>query len=282
MPDTKRLTAYGSAAKGAGYSNSITACSTNTSGEALLATDDSAVFVYADEGDAGSKVYLVKVAEPDAPAHFYNSGDGYAAGQKVYVTIQDLEGIYGDITNTGWYTVALDDGFNNSVYITTLESVNQVTQPTECESAPITAFTGTPTTLVARNTVAFTDESSESPSEWSWTLPGGTPSTSTEENPVITYNDPGVFDVTLVATNDQGATLLLKDDYITVTWNRDEGKPTNPEVSKDFVINTYKNLTIQRARTVDQIPFSLGTKGPPSLRGAVQAYSSSFGGDKSP
>ena len=282
MPDTKRLTAYGSAAKGAGYSNATTACNTNTSGVALLASDDSAVFVYAEDGDAGSKVYLAKVASPTIPAHFYNSGDGYAAGQKVYVTVQDLEGVYGDITRTGWYTVALDDDFADSAYITTLASSNQVTLPTVCENAPTTAFTGNPTTVRARNTVAFTDQSSESPDNWLWTLPGGTPDTSTAQNPVITYNDPGVFNVTLIASNSVGSNTLLKGDYITVTWNQDEGKPTNPEVSKDFVINTYKNMTIQRARTVDQIPFSLGTKGAPSLRGAVQAYSSSFGGDKSP
>ena len=279
---TKRLTAYGSAAKGAGYSNTTTACNTNTSGTALLASDDSAVFVFADDGDAGSKVYLVKVASPSTPAHFYNAGDGYAAGQKVYVTVQNLGGLYGNISRTGWYEVALDGDLANSVYITTLSSSNQVTLPTVCEYAPTTAFTGIPTTVRATNTVAFTDQSSESPDNWLWTLPGGTPDTSTAQNPVITYDDPGVFNVTLIASNSVGSNTLLKENYITVTWNQDEGKPTNPEVSKDFVINTYKNMTIQRARTVDQIPFSLGTKGAPSLRGAVQAYSSSFGGDKSP
>ncbi|HEX4888366.1 MAG TPA: M43 family zinc metalloprotease, partial [Luteibaculaceae bacterium] len=47
------------------------------------------------------------------------------------------------------------------------------------------------------NTVSFTDYSYNNVSSWSWSFPGGTPSTSTERNPTVTYNTPGTYDVTL-------------------------------------------------------------------------------------
>jgi PKD repeat protein len=42
---------------------------------------------------------------------------------------------------------------------------------------------------------------SENATSFQWTFPGGTPSSSTLENPVVTYPNNGVFTVTLVASN---------------------------------------------------------------------------------
>jgi len=81
---------------------------------------------------------------------------------------------------------------------------------------PVADFSGSPTTLFEGETVQFTDLSSNDPTEWSWSFPGGTPSTSTVQNPVITYNSEGVYSVTLTATNAQGTDIYTKTDYITV------------------------------------------------------------------
>jgi len=70
--------------------------------------------------------------------------------------------------------------------------------------------------LFEGETVQFTDLSSNDPTEWSWSFPGGTPLTSTVQNPVITYNSEGVYPVTLTATNAQGTDIHTKTDYITV------------------------------------------------------------------
>ena len=129
---TARLTAYGDSAKGSGYEDAGTACATTTAGTALLASDDSAVFAYAEDGDEETRVYLAKVASVSAPSHFYQGGDGFVAGEKVYVSIQDVGGIFGDITNAGWYTVTLDGDIEDAVYISTMASANQITQPTAC------------------------------------------------------------------------------------------------------------------------------------------------------
>lgn len=48
-------------------------------------------------------------------------------------------------------------------------------------------------------TVQFTDESVHTANEWNWAFPGGTPSSSTEQNPVVFYDSPGSYSVTLTA-----------------------------------------------------------------------------------
>ncbi len=127
-----RLTAYGATAKGSGYANADAACSTNTGGTQLLATDDSAVYAYAEYGDPDEKIYLAKIASVEDPSHLYQDGDGYAAGQKVYVPEQTIGGIFGTITTAGYYTVALDGDIDNAAYITIFAEDEAVTQPTAC------------------------------------------------------------------------------------------------------------------------------------------------------
>jgi vibriolysin len=83
--------------------------------------------------------------------------------------------------------------------------------------APIANFTASSTDINIGNSVTFTDTSLENPASWSWTFEGGTPASSAAQNPVITYNTVGTFDVTLVATNAQGSDTETKVDYITVS-----------------------------------------------------------------
>jgi PKD repeat protein len=63
--------------------------------------------------------------------------------------------------------------------------------------------------------VQFYNQSANGSSSWEWSFPGGTPSTSTEVNPSITYNNAGRFDVSLTATNEIGSgTTETKTGYI--------------------------------------------------------------------
>jgi photosystem II stability/assembly factor-like uncharacterized protein len=47
----------------------------------------------------------------------------------------------------------------------------------------------------------FADASSNNPTSWSWSFPGGAPATSTVQNPSVTYTAAGIYTVTLVSTN---------------------------------------------------------------------------------
>jgi PKD repeat protein len=86
------------------------------------------------------------------------------------------------------------------------------------DAFPIAAFEVSKNIIEPGETITFFDKSAKFPTSWSWTFEGGTPETSTLKNPVVTYSTPGMFDVTLVATNDLGSsTALIKSNYINVT-----------------------------------------------------------------
>ncbi len=81
---------------------------------------------------------------------------------------------------------------------------------------PVAAFVGSPTTVTVGGSVNFTDQSTNNPTSWSWTFEGGTPDSSTSQNPTVTYNSVGTFNVSLTATNAYGSDTETKVDYITV------------------------------------------------------------------
>lgn len=70
--------------------------------------------------------------------------------------------------------------------------------------------------LCAGDQVEFTDQSYNAASGWTWTFEGGTPSTSTDQNPSVTYNTPGTYAVTLTATDGSSNDTETRSGYITV------------------------------------------------------------------
>ncbi|HEY0029756.1 MAG TPA: PKD domain-containing protein [Bacteroidia bacterium] len=81
---------------------------------------------------------------------------------------------------------------------------------------PVANFSASSTSVCVGSAVTFTDLSTNFPSTWAWTFPGGTPGTSSSQNPAITYNTAGVYNVTLTATNANGSNTLTMSSYITV------------------------------------------------------------------
>lgn len=64
--------------------------------------------------------------------------------------------------------------------------------------------------------VQFTDYSFHKPSGWTWSFPGGTPSSSSEQNPTVVYNTPGTYEVVLTATDGVSSDTKTRTSYITV------------------------------------------------------------------
>ncbi|MFZ5552219.1 MAG: PKD domain-containing protein [Bacteroidota bacterium] len=87
---------------------------------------------------------------------------------------------------------------------------------TTCTSPPVANFSPSATTICVGDQVNFTDLSTNGPTSWSWSFPGGTPATSTSQNPTITYNTPGTYSVTLNATNGTGTDDTTMTALITV------------------------------------------------------------------
>lgn len=84
------------------------------------------------------------------------------------------------------------------------------------EIAPNANFSASVVEVCEGGMISFSDLSNNSPSSWNWSFPGGTPSSSTQANPKITYTSEGTYDVLLVSTNAFGSDSIFKEDFIVV------------------------------------------------------------------
>lgn len=64
--------------------------------------------------------------------------------------------------------------------------------------------------------VQFYDVSSGFPLNYSWTFEGGTPATSTQKNPFVTYPEPGVYNVSLTISHSTGQASRTFGNFVTV------------------------------------------------------------------
>lgn len=78
--------------------------------------------------------------------------------------------------------------------------------------------------ICQEESISFTNLSYNGDTEWLWEFEGGTPATSTEENPEVTYNEAGVFEVTLTIGNGTDEVSVTKESYVNVL--SDEGIAT--------------------------------------------------------
>lgn len=117
--------------------------------------------------------------------------------------------------------------YNTSgTYSVTLTVANAVGSDTETKTAyitvhnssiaPIADFVADETVIYKGDNVQFTDLSINYPTAWQWTFEGGTPATSTEENPTVVYEESGIFSVELTVSNESGSDTKIKTAYITV------------------------------------------------------------------
>ncbi len=88
--------------------------------------------------------------------------------------------------------------------------------PHDCGSTLTAGFTSDVTETCISNEVTFTNNSLGTITAYEWTFEGGDPATSDEENPVVTYNEAGVYDVTLKVTNGLEEATVVMEDYMTV------------------------------------------------------------------
>jgi uncharacterized protein (TIGR02145 family) len=79
----------------------------------------------------------------------------------------------------------------------------------------IAEFYGTPTSGYLPLSVQFTDRSAGDINSWSWDFGDG--GTSSEEDPLYTYNEQGVYSVTLTVSNNIGSDSEIKTNYISVS-----------------------------------------------------------------
>lgn len=86
--------------------------------------------------------------------------------------------------------------------------------PTVC--LPVADFTTLTTTICEGNNITFYNRSLNNPTSFLWSFPGGTPSTSTALNPVVSYTSTGMYNVSLIVANTTGSDTFTINNYITV------------------------------------------------------------------
>ena len=64
--------------------------------------------------------------------------------------------------------------------------------------------------------VHFKDMSTGNVTSWAWTFEGGEPASSTEQNPVVTYNSAGSYAVTLTVSDGTATETKTRDAYVVV------------------------------------------------------------------
>ena len=104
---------------------------------------------------------------------------------------------------------------------------------------PVVDFKADTTHIFTGGNISFFDQSSFQPTVWQWSFPGGFPSSSTDQNPIdIIYNSPGIYEVSLIATNSLGSDTLIKSCYIEVDEavyvENDPGHPLEFELFQNY------------------------------------------------
>jgi PKD repeat protein len=135
----------------------------------------------------------------NADSYFWEFGDGGTSSQANPLHEYDEDGIY---------TVTLEATNDCGTDIFTVEI--------EIISLPEANFTASPTQGCEPFEVEFNNFSSDNADAFEWEFPGGSPPSSTAFEPVIVYEIPGTYSVTLTAINDAGDDVFVRTNYITV------------------------------------------------------------------
>jgi PKD repeat protein len=132
-----------------------------------------------------------------------------------------------------------------------------ITPPAVC--APNANFKANKQVICAGQSITFSDLSNVgTPTAWSWNFPGGTPSTSNVQNPIVTYNTPGSYSVQLISSNGAGSSAPeIKTTYISVL-----GTPLTSTLTESFetatLPNSIWNVTNVSAANTNWMQTSLG------------------------
>lgn len=87
------------------------------------------------------------------------------------------------------------------------------------------------------SSLKFSDLSYNVPLTWAWSFPGSTTPTSDVQNPTVTYDTPGLYDVTLTVTNESGSKTTQKPGYITIY-------PDTAQREAKAFSETFENITL--------------------------------------
>ncbi|MDO9510800.1 MAG: M14 family zinc carboxypeptidase [Bacteroidales bacterium] len=156
-------------------------------------------------------------------------------------------GNYHRLINQGTYNLTFSAPGYVSKTINNVAVTNHNTTYKNVQLRPLGIFpnfSASQTAIEPNAAVNFTDLSFGNPNTWAWTFEGGSPATSTQQNPQnILYSQAGVYDVSLTASDATYSNTVMKPAYIVVgnhypianqtvntcdAWFYDNGGPNHP------------------------------------------------------
>lgn len=222
--------------------------------------------VYVTE-DGGTTWSNVSGNLPNIPvnclAYQVGSADGIYVGTDVGI-------YYTDSLLAGWqfYSTGLPNVIVNDLEINyTIGKIRAGTYGRGIWESPIKQPITTPPTanfgystnqVCVTDSIEFSDASIDHAPNWTWYFPGGSPSTSTAQNPKVVYPSTGIYNVTLVVQNMNGADTITKSipvSYQPNALNFDIQLDNSPiDVSWELTDNATGSVLYSSA------PFMLGNQ----------------------
>lgn len=161
-------------------------------------------------------IYACENSDDAVPVEIWNANDAAneAATDDVkwnqyYVDLSDLTG------KEVYFALAYDTGGDQML----LDDFEMVTALPESDVVNV----------VAGSSVSFMDLSTGNPDSWNWQLPGSSEGSSYDRNPIVTYNTPGTYDVTLTVTKGQESDTMVRSGYVVVTGSAPAAEIGLPE-----------------------------------------------------
>ncbi len=246
-------TGSGGVSKSSNGGTSFTSCANPTISAsptwvAVSNTDPNVVFVTYSGYSAANKVFKstnggtswtnLSTGLPNVPVNCIVYHNGATGGDGIYVGT-DIGVYYRDNSTNGW--IDFSQGLPNcevsdlEIYYATgrlrAATFGRGTWDsdlyTSTPSAPVASFTVDNVNICVGQTVQFTNTSSGAPTSFSWSFGGGTPATSTTQNPTVIYNTAGTYNVALTVSNANGTNTSTQTGYITVTGASTNALPVN-------------------------------------------------------
>ena len=212
-------------------------------------------------GNASVKVYV----EPAIDFKLYNSNwakgsisaQGYLKVTGTLLPAPDCElkaglsaGAEANLKFFGW-------GFTTASYPDIFD-YSKVLYTCVANQTPIADFSASQTAITTGSSVNFTDLSTGNLTSWSWSFQGGTPATSTLQNPTnIQYNTAGTYSVTLIATNVNGNDTKTKTGYIVVS----DVNPQLPTLTTTAITNPTNTTATSGGNITNQGTSAVNARG---------------------
>jgi PKD repeat protein len=143
---------------------------------------------------------------------------------------------------------------------------------------PVANFAYSNSQICTTDSISFSDASIDHAPSWVWHFPGGSPSTSTAQNPTVAYATMGVYNVTLVVQNMNGVdsitksvpvsfqpntldlSIQLDNSPIDVSWELFDNTGSVVYESRAYLLGNQANQLVSKPICLDQGCYTLVMK----------------------